>query len=207
MSTNKRGKLTQDSENDFVSSTDDPRLSVSSEGEDVSHADQESSRNTDDEIADGKRIKSKKTLKRKRRATEPAHFGATLQSLLNTDAPSDLPFSLKPSVAYHRNDTKLELEARKVIQIERKEREERGRIRDVIGGWGGDSERTLRKVAQRGGMSNPTWPITDFCAHLLFCSRQTIQHHSAVAAGSSSSRGRSQGIPWYWKALAAHTIT
>ena len=34
------------------------------------------------------------------------------------------------------------------------EREEKGRVRDVIGGWGAESERALRKVAQRGGESN-----------------------------------------------------
>lgn len=151
MSTNKRVKLAEDREGNSVTSSDDPQLSGSSEGEDASHPDQESSRNTDDEIADGQRMKSKKTLKRKRRATEPSHFGATLQSLLNTDAPSGLPLSLKPSVAHQKNDAKLEIEAKKAIQTERKEREERGRIRDVIGGWGGESERSLRKVAQRGG--------------------------------------------------------
>jgi len=145
MSTNTRAKLAQGREDDSV---DDGELSGSSEG-DASHP-RDSSRNTDDEIADGQRMKSKKTLKRKRRATEPSHFGATLQSLLSTDAPSGLPLSLKPSVAHQKNEAKLELEAKKAIQIERKEKEERGRIRDVIGGWGGESERSLRKVAQRG---------------------------------------------------------
>ncbi|KIJ57780.1 hypothetical protein HYDPIDRAFT_103853, partial [Hydnomerulius pinastri MD-312] len=38
----------------------------------------------------------------------------------------------------------------RVIMVERKEKEDKGRIRDVIGGWGGESERSLRKVAQRG---------------------------------------------------------
>jgi len=147
MSTDKRVKLAEGREDDSI---DDSQLSGSSEGEDTSHPGQDSSRNTDDEIADGQRMKSKKTLKRKRRATEPSRFGTTLQSLLNTDAPSGLPLSLKPSVAHQKNEAKLELEAKKVIQIERKEREERGRIRDVIGGWGGESERSLRKVAQRG---------------------------------------------------------
>lgn len=33
---------------------------------------------------------------------------------------------------------------------EKKEREDTGRVRDVIGGWGGESERAFRKVAQRG---------------------------------------------------------
>jgi len=37
------------------------------------------------------------------------------------------------------------------VHVERKEKEDKNRIRDVIGGWGGESERALRKVAQRGG--------------------------------------------------------
>ncbi|KAF9040524.1 Rrp15p-domain-containing protein [Panaeolus papilionaceus] len=94
--------------------------------------------------------KSKKTSKRKIRATTSSNFGATLQSLLNTDAPSTLPLSLKPSIARKRNDEKLELRAKKVLQIEKKEKEDKARIKDVIGGWGGGSERELRKVAQRG---------------------------------------------------------
>ena len=107
--------------------------------------------NTDDEIAQGKLSKSQKTLKRKRRATDATRFGATLQSLLSTDAPSTQPLSLKPSLARKRNDEKLEAKGKKILQIERKEKEEKGRIKDVIGGWGGESERALRKVAQRGG--------------------------------------------------------
>jgi hypothetical protein len=107
--------------------------------------------NTDDEIAEARLPKSKKTLKRKHRATDPSNFGASLQSLLKTDAPSGLPLSLKPSAARRRNDEKLELKAKKLLKGERKSKEEVGRIRDVIGGWGGESERTLRKVAQRGG--------------------------------------------------------
>ncbi|KAI0931857.1 hypothetical protein AcV5_004758 [Taiwanofungus camphoratus] len=105
---------------------------------------------TEDEIAEAKWTKSKKTSKRKRRATDTTHFGATLQSLLSTDAPSALPLSLKPSVERKRKDEKLELKGKRVLQVERKEKEDKGRIRDVIGGWGGESERTLRKVAQRG---------------------------------------------------------
>lgn len=111
----------------------------------------ESSPDTEDEIANLKLSKSKKTSKRKRRATDSTHFGATLQSLLETKAPSSLPLSLKPSIARKRNDQKLEERGKKVLQIERKEKEEKGRIKDVIGGWGAESERSLRKVAQRGG--------------------------------------------------------
>ena len=106
---------------------------------------------TEDEIAEARLAKSKKTLKRKHRATDPSNFGATLQSLLKTDAPSGVPLSLKPSVARRQHDEKLELKAKKLLKGERKSKEEVGRILDVIGGWGAESERSLRKVAQRGG--------------------------------------------------------
>jgi len=108
---------------------------------------------TEDEIAAAKTSKSKKTLKRKRRATDPSSFGATLNALLSTNAPSSLPLSLKPSAARKRNEEKQELKAKKVQRIERKDREDKGHVSDVIGGWGGESERTLRKIAQRGGRS------------------------------------------------------
>jgi hypothetical protein len=106
---------------------------------------------TEDEIAAAKTTKSKKTLKRKRRATDPSSFGATLNALLSTNAPSSLPLSLKPSVSRKRNEEKQEIKAKKAQQIEKKEKEDKGHISDVIGGWGGESERALRKVAQRGG--------------------------------------------------------
>lgn len=105
---------------------------------------------TDDEVPRASASKTKGTLKRKRRATGPSQFGTILQSLLETETPSALPLSLKPSIARQRNDAKLELKARKMIQVERKEKEDRGRIRGVIEGWGAESERSLRKVAQRG---------------------------------------------------------
>ena len=106
----------------------------------------------DEEIQDLKPQKSRQTSKRKLRATGSSKFGATLQSLLDTNTPSTLPLSLKPSIARKRNDEKLELRAKKVLQIEKKEKEDKARVKDVIGGWGGESERALRKVAQRGGM-------------------------------------------------------
>lgn len=134
-----------------VPSSDDDEASFS--GSEQADSEGGSSPDTDDEIAGAMRSKSKKTQKRKRRATDPNTFGSALQSLLNTKAPSALPLSLKPSIARRRNDEKLEAEGKKIIQIERKEKEEKGRIKDVIGGWGGESERALRKVAQRGGMS------------------------------------------------------
>lgn len=154
MSPPKRQKLSADEESarDEDEDTESEGLghADSSEGDSSSGSEQDSF-NTDDEIADAKFTKSTKTLKRKRRATEPSRFGATLQFLLDTDAPSTQPLSLKPSVARNRNDEKLELKAKKVLQIEKKEKEDKGRVVDVIGGWGGESERALRKVAQRGG--------------------------------------------------------
>jgi hypothetical protein len=128
----------------------DAEMSVSSNGN--------QSPDTEDEIAEARLPKSKKTLKRKHRATDPSNFGATLQSLLETEAPSGLPLSLKPSAAKRRNDEKLELKAKKLLKGEKKSREQVGRIKDVIGGWGAESERTLRKVAQRGGESQPHRP-------------------------------------------------
>ena len=107
---------------------------------------------TDEAIGDFKKAKSKNTSRRKIRATAPSKFGATLQSLLNTDAPTTLPLSLQPSVAQRHNHERLEKRARNVLQVKKKEQEDRGRIRDVIGGWGAEGERGLRKVAQRGGV-------------------------------------------------------
>jgi hypothetical protein len=106
---------------------------------------------TEKEIADVKRVKSKKTLKRHRRATEPSNFGATLKSLLGTEAPSALPLSLNPGLAKRKIDQQLELKAKSALRLERKNREDNGRVRDVIGDWGVEGERALRKVAQRGG--------------------------------------------------------
>ncbi|PAV22353.1 hypothetical protein PNOK_0231000 [Pyrrhoderma noxium] len=106
---------------------------------------------TDEEIANAQRqMKSKKTQKRKRRATSPSHFGAALESLLNTNAPSAAPLALKPSVTKRRADEALEIKAKKLLEGEKKEKEEKNHVADVIGGWGGESERSLRKVAQRG---------------------------------------------------------
>ncbi|OCH94763.1 hypothetical protein OBBRIDRAFT_801020 [Obba rivulosa] len=123
---------------------------IGSESERSSHED--SSPDTGDEIAGAKHKKSKKTLKRKRRATDATHFGTTLQSLLDTKTPSAVPLALTPSISKKRNDEKLEKKGKKVLQIQKKEKEDKGRIRDVIGGWGGESERALRKVAQRGAI-------------------------------------------------------
>jgi hypothetical protein len=59
--------------------------------------------------------------------------------------------ALKPSIVRKKNDEKLELKAKRVLETERKEQEEKGRVQDVISGWENENERSLRKVAQRGG--------------------------------------------------------
>ena len=121
-----------------------------SEDEDLSVA--SSSLDTDTEIALAKVAKkSKKTAKRKLRATSPSRFGQTLEALLNTSAPAEVPLALKPSIGRKKNEHKHDIRARKVVEMEKKELEEIGRVRDAIGGWGGENERDLRKVAQRGG--------------------------------------------------------
>ncbi|KAJ4499547.1 Rrp15p-domain-containing protein [Lentinula lateritia] len=125
-------------------------VEASDRSEEDSTADQDEELDSADEIEGMKPQKSRQTKKRKIRATHASAFGATLQTLLNTQAPSSAPLSLKPSIARKRNDEKLEMKAKKVLQVEKKEKEDRGRITDVIGGWGGESERALRKVAQRG---------------------------------------------------------
>ena len=109
---------------------------------------------TEDEITQALRnTKSHKTQKRKRRATSPERFGSTVLALLKTDAPSNVPLSLKPSAAKRRTDEFLEGKARKLLEGEKKEQEEKNHVEDVIGGWGAERERSLRKVAQRGGPS------------------------------------------------------
>jgi Rrp15p len=145
----KRQKLSRHSSDE--QHDDDDRSSSEEYWSDASSHD--NSTDPVDEIADVSRQKSHQTSKRKIRATRSSTFGATLQSLLHTDTPSELPLSLKPSITRQRNDDKLESRARKVLQVEKKAKEDKGRIRDVIGGWGGESERALRKVAQRGGLS------------------------------------------------------
>lgn len=121
---------------------------------DVGDAEEDTSLATEDEIGlPQQNTKSKKTQKRKRRATSPSAFGSTLLSLLETDAPSSNPLSLRPSVAKKVANDVLEVKAKKLLDGERKEKEERNHVTDVIGGWGGESERALRKIAQRGGMS------------------------------------------------------
>ena len=110
------------------------------------------SSDTEEEIAAARAsLKSSKTQKRKRRATSPSQFGATLQSLLGTSVANEVPLALKPSLSRKSNREKLDVKARKLLEGEKKEKEEKNHIVDVIGGWGGESERALRKTAQRGG--------------------------------------------------------
>lgn len=167
-----------------------------------------SEQDTDDAIHDLKKVKSKNTSKRKLRATAPSNFGATLQSLLSTDAPSSLPLSLKPSTSRHKHDEKVQKREKKALQIEKKELEDKGRIRDVIGGWGGESERGLRKVAQRGGTSRPShlpFDIIVFDLHYIVVQLfNAIQqsHATAAATAEDAKAGRGSGKP----TLAAPTF-
>jgi len=149
----KRQKRTHETHMDKAKSSGSESQDGLSASEMSSSVEGRQSPDTEDEIAGARLVKSKKTLKRKHRATDPSNFSATLQSLLETDAPSGLPLSLKPSAARRRNEEKNELKAKKLLKGEKKSKEQVGRIKDVIGGWGAEGERTLRKVAQRGGES------------------------------------------------------
>lgn len=158
----KRRKLSDDESEH--SNQEDPDESIVSDAESVAEGSSSAGEDSDLDMDALKPQKSKKTMKRKIRATGASTFGATLQNLLQTDAPSSLPLSLKPSIARKHQDTKLELKAKKVLQIEKKEQEDKRRIKDVIGGWGGESERALRKVAQRGGTPNDCCSIWTECS-------------------------------------------
>ncbi|PPQ92688.1 hypothetical protein CVT25_013995 [Psilocybe cyanescens] len=154
MAPNKRQKISKPEEqvtDDELSVSDNESEVSFDEDEGMESGNSEGSQPDEDEEIEGlTRQKSKQTSKRKIRATGGSKFGATLQFLLNTETPSTLPLSLKPSIARKRNDEKLESRAKKVLLIEKKEKEDKARVQDVIGGWGGESERALRKVAQRG---------------------------------------------------------
>ncbi|KAG8679102.1 hypothetical protein FRC08_017223, partial [Ceratobasidium sp. 394] len=103
-----------------------------SSSDDESVASGSSSTDTETEINRAQSAKSKKTLKRKRRATSPTPFGQTLESLLATSVPggtqAGMPLALKPSLSRRKNEEKLELKAKRVLEVERKEREEKGHI-------------------------------------------------------------------------------
>ena len=95
--------------------------------------------------------KSRKTLKRKRRAMSPSWFGAGLEALLEMALGMPAPLSLKPGLGRRQKEERLECGARKLLEGEKKEWEEKGRVRDMIRGWGVEGEHALRKVAQRWG--------------------------------------------------------
>ena len=124
MPSSKRQKISDDEISD--EENDEKTLSASEEDKyssDAGSSSAASEPDTEDEIADAKLAKSKKTLKRKRRATSPSHFGAALESLLNTNAPSAAPLALKPSVTKRRADEALEIKAKKLLEGEKKEKE------------------------------------------------------------------------------------
>lgn len=185
MAPNKRQKISKPEEqvtDDELSVSDNESEVSFDEDEGMESGNSEGSQPDEDEEIEGlTRQKSKQTSKRKIRATGGSKFGATLQFLLNTETPSTLPLSLKPSIARKRNDEKLESRAKKVLLIEKKEKEDKARVQDVIGGWGGESERALRKVAQRGG--TPIHFRTSFFSLPdIFPSRQVVQCDTAVSS-------------------------
>ena len=117
---------------------------------------------------------------RKRRAVSPTALGETLEGLLGQskeEAPAQSSIlSLAPSVRRTANTTTLRAKAARMALEQRREREEKAHVRDVIGEWGPPGalpghdlaldtpqsvewmeqggakgyERRLRKVAQRG---------------------------------------------------------
>jgi hypothetical protein len=113
---------------------------------------------------------------RKRRATSPSTFGSLMTSVLHTQPAASAAvaakkpskastsqvqstniLSLAPSVRKTIAARTLESKAKRVLQVARHEKEDRGRIRDVVTGWsredgigGQEWERNLRKTAQKG---------------------------------------------------------
>ncbi|KZW01971.1 hypothetical protein EXIGLDRAFT_637719 [Exidia glandulosa HHB12029] len=143
--------------------------------DDDDNASDSDSPDTEDEIALAQNKKSTKTSKRKRRAVSPTRFGNQLQILLGTQVPQEQPLALNPSAARQRAQDKADVKNRKAVDVARKEKEDRGRLTDIIGGWGGESERALRKIAQRGVVK-------------LFNAIQQAQDATAVASGGKVSR-------------------
>ncbi|THH09470.1 hypothetical protein EW145_g1988 [Phellinidium pouzarii] len=112
MSSTKRLRLSKNASDAGSNAT------VSVRSDDEQFTDEDVSDLAPSDLAEAQRPpKSKKTQKRKRRATSPSQFGATLQSLLNTNAPTNLPLSLKPSVAKRRTDEVLEGKAKKLLEV------------------------------------------------------------------------------------------
>lgn len=162
--------------------------SEAGENEEEDFSGDDESEGTEDETSySQKTVKSKKTQKRKRRATSPSQFGSTLQTLLSTNAPSNQPLSLQPSIGRQRANDALEVKAKKLLEGERKQKEERNHVTDVIGGWGGESERAFRKVAQRGGKCCFLWCLK---LHLLIGKSSVVKLFNAIqqtqAAGATA---------------------
>ncbi|UZJ51336.1 hypothetical protein CBS101457_000656 [Exobasidium rhododendri] len=119
-------------------------------------ADVESEADTDDELAAARNGKSKKTAKRKRRATSPSTFGAALEGLLgkadeekaDDDGSEEMKsstlqgkgqstiLSLAPHIRRSAQSSRLNEKASRLAVEAKKKREERARVKDVIGGWG-----------------------------------------------------------------------
>ncbi|EPQ28716.1 uncharacterized protein PFL1_03520 [Pseudozyma flocculosa PF-1] len=161
-----------DDESDLDQIDDDDDLDLEDDADDAEP-------NTDDEIEASKAAaggKSKKTAKRKRRATSPTSFGLALEGLLGaapassddedaaaqgadddaddheaTDKPakkrkaagpsasSSQPaaiLSLAPHLRRSAQSVQLSARASRIAIEERRAREERARVKDVIGGWG-----------------------------------------------------------------------
>lgn len=205
MHSNKRIRLSRNGEDEDASSESEMETGLNPEEDsdsvDVSdeNASEADSIPTEDEIAVVQRSrKSKKTQKRKRRATSPSHFGSTLQNLLKTDVPSNAPLALKPSVAKLREEEVIETKARRLLEGEKKEKEEKCHVTDVIGGWGGESERSFRKVAQRGGECIKFLLQAVYSSALPSC--QALQRHPASSNCGANYSRRSKNSARIWKA-------
>ncbi|KAH8917188.1 hypothetical protein BT69DRAFT_1191486, partial [Atractiella rhizophila] len=95
------------------------------------------------------------TEKPKARALSPTSFGASLTHLLSLPAPPShvphtAPSHLLPRAKGSPKPSKLEKEARSLVRQEKRELAERGWVSDVIGGWAGEREKRLRRLAQKG---------------------------------------------------------
>ncbi|ODN87095.1 hypothetical protein L198_07097 [Cryptococcus wingfieldii CBS 7118] len=147
-------------------------------GDEGEVVDEDEEMNTDEEIEKSKEPKKgKKGQKRKRAPTTAADFGATLTSLLADPLthPSKKAKPAKPAVdpkkksttnpilalSAHKPPTKasvsLEAKAKKQIRVDKEEKEDRARVKNVVEGWSGDGvvggqefEKNLRKTAQKG---------------------------------------------------------
>ena len=112
--------------------------------------------------------KSQKMLKCKRQATSPSRFGAGLEALLEMASGMPALLSLKPGLRRWQKGEKLECGARKLLEGEKKEQEEKGRIRDVIGGWGVEREHALWNSV--GEVRSGPIPV-----HFCWTGDQTVQ--------------------------------